>query len=82
MRLDSGHEKGPHLRGGLSLERVQLEVDPDTEAEGPLRLEAGGGSPLAGRVRRGSGIHRLLDHLKVTDVGRYQALIETLGLRR
>jgi small subunit ribosomal protein S15 len=25
---------------------------------------------------------RLLDHLKVTDLGRYQALIETLGLRR
>jgi small subunit ribosomal protein S15 len=25
---------------------------------------------------------RLLDHLKVTDVGRYQSLIETLGLRR
>ena len=25
---------------------------------------------------------RLLDHLKVTDVCRYQALIETLGLRR
>jgi small subunit ribosomal protein S15 len=25
---------------------------------------------------------RLLDHLKSTDVGRYQALIETLGLRR
>ena len=25
---------------------------------------------------------RLLDHLKMTDVGRYQSLIETLGLRR
>ena len=25
---------------------------------------------------------RLLDHLKVSDGGRYQALIETLGLRR
>jgi len=25
---------------------------------------------------------RLLDHLKVSDVGRYHALIETLGLRR
>ncbi len=25
---------------------------------------------------------RLLDHLKESDVGRYQALIETLGLRR
>ncbi|MGZ3276417.1 MAG: 30S ribosomal protein S15 [Caulobacteraceae bacterium] len=25
---------------------------------------------------------RLLDHLKVSDTGRYQALIETLGLRR
>jgi small subunit ribosomal protein S15 len=25
---------------------------------------------------------RLLDHLKVTDLGRYQSLIETLGLRR
>jgi small subunit ribosomal protein S15 len=25
---------------------------------------------------------RLLDHLKASDVGRYQALIETLGLRR
>ena len=25
---------------------------------------------------------RLLDHLKTTDVGRYQSLIETLGLRR
>ena len=25
---------------------------------------------------------RLLDHLKGTDVGRYQSLIETLGLRR
>ena len=25
---------------------------------------------------------RLLDHLTVTDVGRYQSLIETLGLRR
>ena len=25
---------------------------------------------------------RLLDHLKVSDAGRYQALIETLGLRR
>jgi small subunit ribosomal protein S15 len=25
---------------------------------------------------------RLLDHLRVSDVGRYQALIETLGLRR
>ena len=25
---------------------------------------------------------RLLDHLKVADTGRYQALIETLGLRR
>jgi small subunit ribosomal protein S15 len=25
---------------------------------------------------------RLLDHLKISDGGRYQALIETLGLRR
>ena len=25
---------------------------------------------------------RLLDHLKVSDTGRYQTLIETLGLRR
>ena len=25
---------------------------------------------------------RLLDHLKTSDAGRYQALIETLGLRR
>ena len=25
---------------------------------------------------------RLLDHLKASDVGRYQSLIETLGLRR
>ncbi len=25
---------------------------------------------------------RLLDHLKVSDTGRYQSLIETLGLRR
>ncbi len=35
-----------------------------------------------GLLKMVSQRRRLLDHLKITDAGRYQALIETLGLRR
>jgi len=35
-----------------------------------------------GLLKMVSQRRRLLDHLKVTDLGRYQALIGTLGLRR
>ena len=35
-----------------------------------------------GLLKMVSQRRRLLDHLKVSDVGRYQSLIETLGLRR
>ena len=35
-----------------------------------------------GLLKMVSQRRRLLDHLKVSDAGRYQALIETLGLRR
>lgn len=35
-----------------------------------------------GLLKMVSQRRRLLDHLKVSDGGRYQALIETLGLRR
>ncbi len=35
-----------------------------------------------GLLKMVSQRRRLLDHLKTTDQGRYQALIETLGLRR
>ncbi len=35
-----------------------------------------------GLLKMVSQRRRLLDHLKTTDVGRYQALIGTLGLRR
>jgi small subunit ribosomal protein S15 len=35
-----------------------------------------------GLLKMVSQRRRLLDHLKSTDAGRYQSLIETLGLRR
>ena len=35
-----------------------------------------------GLLKMVSQRRRLLDHLKVSDAGRYKALIETLGLRR
>ena len=35
-----------------------------------------------GLLKMVSQRRRLLDHLKATDAGRYQSLIETLGLRR
>ena len=35
-----------------------------------------------GLLKMVSQRRRLLDHLKASDVGRYQSLIETLGLRR
>lgn len=35
-----------------------------------------------GLLKMVSQRRRLLDHLKLSDQGRYQALIETLGLRR
>ena len=35
-----------------------------------------------GLLKMVSQRRRLLDHLKASDAGRYQALIETLGLRR
>ena len=35
-----------------------------------------------GLLKMGSQRRRLLDHLNVSDSGRYRSLIETLGLRR
>ena len=35
-----------------------------------------------GLLKMVSQRRRLLDHLKISETGRYQALIETLGLRR
>ena len=74
------------MTGGL---RISFEPSANVTAEVPS-LFGGAGKLLLCVLRHGplgllklvSARRSLLDHLKRTDEGRYQKLIETLGLRR
>ncbi len=79
--LITTHARTPHDTGSAEVQ-VSILSERIANLTEHFKMHKKDNHSRRGLLKMVSQRRRLLDHLKSTDAGRYQSLIETLGLRR